>query len=71
METVYAIAHGILLVGGALFVILALIIAILTISILFSMSALVRDIWKKYALMQSYVMQPFKLLSKFLDDTQE
>lgn len=71
METIYAIAHGILLIGGALCVILALIMAILIISILFSMNSMARDFKKKYDLVQSYVMQPLKLLNKFLDDTQE
>ncbi len=71
METVYAIAHGILLIGGALCVILGMVIGILMISILFSISAMARDVRKKYDLLQNYVMQPFRLLNKFLDDPQE
>lgn len=71
METVYAIAHGILLIGGALCVILGMVIGILIISLLFSLNAMAHDFRKKYDLLQNYVMQPFKLLNKFLDDSKE
>lgn len=71
METVYAIAHGVLLVGGALCVVLVLIMTVLMISILVSLNTMTRDVKRKVDLFQSYLVQPIKLLNKFLGDPQQ
>jgi hypothetical protein len=60
-KPIYAIAHGILLIGGAVCVILALIMAVLMISILVSINTMTRDVKKKVDLFQSYLVQTYEV----------
>lgn len=70
METVYAIAHGILLIGGAIGVILLVILFCILISLMLSMKAWMVDVRNKYDMAQQFLLQPIRLISKLFEEPQ-